>query len=53
MSQFALYREPIVPVVEMHRNGMLGLLHAHLLSLANLQALVDRKGRRMQRDAAA
>jgi hypothetical protein len=39
---------PDAQVIELHRNGMLGLLHAHLLSLANLQALVERKARRLQ-----
>ena len=38
---------PEAQVVEMHRNGMLGLVHAHLASLGNLQALLDRKARRM------
>jgi hypothetical protein len=39
---------PDAQVLEMHRNGMLGLVHAHLLSLANMQALVERKGKRLQ-----
>lgn len=43
---------PDAQVIEMHRNGMLGLVHAHLLSLANMQALVERKAQRMQRAAA-
>ena len=33
-------------VIELHRNGMLMLLHLHLLSLANLKLLVERKTRR-------
>ena len=47
-----LQAEPIVlpdaQVLEMHRNGMLGLVHAHLLSPANMQTLVERKGKRLQ-----
>lgn len=43
---------PDTQVLELHRNGMLGLIHAHLLSLANMQALVERKAQRMQRAAA-
>lgn len=43
---------PDAQVLELHRNGMLGLMHAHLLSLANMQALVERKAQRMQRAAA-
>lgn len=39
-------------VLEMHHNGMLSLVHAHLLSLANMQALVERKAQRLQRAAA-
>ncbi|HWH81702.1 MAG TPA: SapC family protein [Burkholderiaceae bacterium] len=39
---------PDAQVVAMHRNGMLPALHAHLLSLANLQSLVDRKAQRLQ-----
>jgi SapC len=38
---------PEAQVAEMHRNGMLGLVYAHLASLGNLQALLDRKARRM------
>ena len=38
---------PEAIVMEFHRNGVLGLLHAHLSSLGNLQALLDRKARRM------
>jgi hypothetical protein len=38
---------PDATVVELHRNGMAGLLHSHLSSLGNLQALVDRKTRRL------
>lgn len=35
-------------VLKLHRNGALGLIHGHRLSLMNLQALVDRKAKRMQ-----
>ncbi len=38
---------PDAKVVEMHRNGMLAALQAHLLSLANLQSLVERKAQRL------
>ena len=39
-------------VIEAHRNGMLGLIHAHLLSLANIRPLVERKVRRKPAAAA-
>ncbi len=39
-------------VLQLHRNGALGLIHAHRLSLLNLQTLVDRKAKRMQPAAA-
>lgn len=38
---------PDAAVIELHRSGMMPLLQAHLLSLANLRKLVDRKARRM------
>ena len=38
---------PDAQVAELHRNGMLGLIYTHLASLGNLQALLDRKARRM------
>lgn len=38
---------PDAQVVELHRSGTLGVLYAHLASLGNLQALLDRKARRM------
>lgn len=41
------------PVLEMHRNGMLMLLHLHLASLANMRGMVERKARRAQAAAAA
>lgn len=37
---------PDETVLELHRNGMLMLLHVHLASLANLKHLVDRKALR-------
>ena len=46
IDQDKLMALPDAAVVELHRNGMLGLIHAHFASLANLQALVDRKDRR-------
>lgn len=52
VDETALRALPDAAVLELHRNGVLGLVHAHLLSLANLQGLVDRKGRRMRRAAA-
>ena len=41
-----LHQLPDARVLELHRNGMLGLIHAHQMSLANMQSLVDRKARR-------
>lgn len=38
---------PDARVAELHRDGTLGLLYAHLASLGNLQALLDRKARRL------
>lgn len=38
---------PDAQVIELHRNGVLGLLHAHLASLGNMEALLERKARRM------
>ncbi len=38
---------PDATVIELHRNGVMPLLQAHLLSLANLRKLVDRKARRI------
>jgi hypothetical protein len=43
---------PDAQVIELHRNGMLGLMHAHLLSLSNMQTLVERKAQRLARAAA-
>lgn len=39
-------------VLKLHRGGALGLIHAHRLSLPNLQTLVDRKAKRVQTAAA-
>ena len=39
-------------VLELHRNGLLGLLHVHRLSLANMRRLVDKRIRRQQAAAA-
>jgi len=41
-----LQKLPDAAVLEMHRNGMLMLLHMHLGSLVNMRAMVDRKARR-------
>jgi hypothetical protein len=38
---------PDAQVAELHRSGTLGVLYAHMASLGNLQALLDRKARRM------
>jgi hypothetical protein len=38
---------PDATVLELHRSGMLMLLHAHLVSLGNLKALVERKAMRV------
>lgn len=40
-------------VLEMHRNGMLMLLHLHVASTANLRAMVERKARRAKAAKAA
>jgi hypothetical protein len=48
----ALAALPDAQVLELHRNGMLGMIHAHLLSLGNLQALIERKARRLGAAAA-
>lgn len=44
---------PDAVVLELHRNGMLTLLHAHLMSLANLRYLVQRKAERVAAKAAS
>jgi len=44
---------PDATVLELHKSGMLMLLHMHLLSLHNLRHLVERKARRAQRTPAA
>ena len=44
---------PETTVVELHRNGILGLLTMHLLSLGNLRPLIDRKVRRLAATPAA
>jgi hypothetical protein len=38
---------PDATVLELHRSGMLMLLHVHLVSLGNLKPLLDRKARRL------
>jgi hypothetical protein len=42
----ALGALPEASILEIHRSGMLGLIHAHSLSLGNMQGLVDRMARR-------
>ena len=38
---------PDATIVELHRSGLLAVLHAHLLSLGNLRRLIERKSRRL------
>jgi len=38
---------PDATVLELHRSGMLMLLHVQLVSLGNLRPLLERKARRM------
>ena len=38
---------PDATVLELHRTGMLMLLHVHLASLGNLRPLLERKARRL------
>ena len=47
IDQDKLMALPDAAVLELHRTGMLGLIHAHFSSLANLQALADRKDQRL------
>jgi hypothetical protein len=44
---------PDAQVVEMHRSGLLGLIHAHLISLPTMRQLVERRVDRAQALAAA
>lgn len=44
---------PDATVLELHRNGILMLLQAHLISLANVRDLVERKAVRLAAQAAA
>ena len=44
---------PDATVLELHRNGMLMLMQAHLMSLANVRDLVERKAARMASTATA
>lgn len=46
VDQDKLQALPDAAVLELHRTGMLGLIHQHFASLSNLQALADRKDRR-------
>ena len=46
VDQDKLLALPDAAVVELHRSGMLGLIHQQIASMANLQALVDRKDKR-------
>ena len=48
-----LQKLPDAAVLEIHRNGMLMLLHMHLGSLANMRAMVERKARRTAAGAAS
>ena len=42
---------PEATVAELHRSGMLMLMQAHLLSLANIRHLINRKAERAERTA--
>lgn len=53
IDEHKLHRLDDAVVLEMHRNGMLMLLHLHLASLTNLRGMVERKARRAQAAAAA
>jgi len=44
---------PDAQVVELHRNGLLGLIHAHQISLPTMRHLVERRVERIQAAAAA
>ena len=48
-----LHALPDATVVDLHRNGTLGLLQMHALSLANLRPLIVRKLSRLAADPAA
>lgn len=48
VDQDKLQALPDAAVLELHRTGMLGLIHQHFASLSNLQALADRKDRRLR-----
>ena len=42
-----LNKLPDATVLELHRNGMLMLMHVHLVSLGNIAQLVERKAKRL------
>jgi hypothetical protein len=44
---------PEAAVLELHRNGMLMLIHAHLLSMTNMRELIQQKHIRLAAQAAA
>lgn len=48
-----LHDLPDATVLELHRNGMLMLLHAHLVSMANIRQLVELKADRLVAEAKA
>ena len=43
---------PDADVIELHRSGLLMLMQLHLLSLANVRLMAERKSKRLEREAA-
>lgn len=52
VDEDALRALPDAKVLELHRSGLMTVLHVHLLSLANMRHLVLRKAQRMRQDEA-
>jgi hypothetical protein len=53
IEEAALRSLPDTTVLDLHRSGALALMHAHLLSLAHLRPMIERKVLRMTAAAAA
>lgn len=53
IEEAALRSLPDKTVLELHRDGSLAMMHAHLLSLAHLRPLIERKAQRVKPSAAA
>jgi hypothetical protein len=53
LDEDALNKLPDAAVLELHRNGLLGLLHLHRASLVNMQRLLQRRVARHANGAAA